>query len=127
MDDIKKQKLKNIDKIVCPVIENFNESLNRRMLDKLYEKKTYLEERMNNLSRSELNRSISLQQLEDTIKDIKNIQDKIDINKDANIDIDDNAAIDFINNNPDIYSDIKDMIDQNNKVDQLEKETYRRK
>jgi len=104
MDDLKKQRTKRVNKILEKVSEDFSEALNRHDLDRLYERKEVLKRKINS-DTTEMNKAIARQQLKDVEQSIDLLSEKVDIYRDIDIDVDEEAAKKYIEDNPDIFPD----------------------
>ena len=126
MDDLKKQKIKRINKVVDKVINSADQILNRQNLEKLYNLKFQLLLKINDTTRSDINRLISKQQLKDVTKDIENLEQKLQSDTPIDLSIDEVAAKEYIINNENIFKDAKTLINSNDKLDRLENELYKK-
>lgn len=103
MDDIKKQRAKRVTKVIDKVASDFSQGMNRLQLDKLYKRKEKLQKDIADDGRSPLNRTISKQQLVDVEDGIESLLKKVDINMEIDIEVDEEAAIKFLEDNPDVF------------------------
>lgn len=104
MDDLKKQRIKRIDKIVDKIVDDFQEGFNRLEIDRLYERQQILKLKINS-NTSPVTKANARLQLADVERSIDELTGKIDIYRDIDIDCDEEAAKKYIEENPDIFID----------------------
>lgn len=102
MDDIKKQKLKRVSSVIEKVTGDFQEGLNRRELDMLYERKQVLKLKINTTD-NEITKDNARLQLNEVEKSIDMLTGKVDVYRDIDLEVDEEAAKQYIKDNPDIF------------------------
>ena len=110
MDDLSKKKIEKISQIIDKVTGDFTEGLNRLDLDRLYERQGVLKRKINSNTDkiTKSNARLQLQQVEQSI-DI--LTGKIDIYKDINLDVDEESAKKYIEDNPNIFPEVVEDFD----------------
>lgn len=104
MDDLSKKRAEKVSKIIEKVTGDFNEGLNRLDLDRLYERQAVLKRKINS-NTDEITKSNARLQLQEVEQSIDILTGKVDIYRDIDLDVDEKAAKEYIEDNPDIFLD----------------------
>jgi hypothetical protein len=105
MDDLQKQRIKNIDKVVCPVVNSVNNSLDRLNLEKLELRRLDLLLKFSDPDLTELNRESLRLKLDDVEASIMELKAKLVNNVEIDLHCDEKAAKKFLEDNPGIIED----------------------
>lgn len=124
MDDLKKQKIKNIDKVVSKVTDGYqNEMLKKNYYD-LKERQGKLLDKVADSSYDVITRESARLQLAEIGKSLHELEQKIDWHLDYDTDCDEDAAKQFMKDNDLMTDEIESMVSQNDALDELEKKLY---
>lgn len=122
MDDIKKQKAKNLKKaidIADNVVDNFNKATQQLELKGLYERKDLLEKKIENTDLASATRANAILQLKTVNDSINLLEQEVSLLDEYDIDVDEEAARKFIEEN-NLLEDMS-MINSNDALDELER------
>lgn len=122
MDDLKKQRIKRVDNIVEKVTDGYqNEMLKKNWYD-LKERQEKLLDKVADESYDEVSRESARLQLAEVGKSLHELETKIDWNLEYDVECDDKAARQFIEDHDLLEDD--SIIKQNDALDELERKLY---
>lgn len=104
MDDLSNKRKEKLEGILSKVSSDYSEGLNRLELDRLYERKELIKKKIN-ASKNPLLQTNDRLQLKQIEESIDTITGQIDIYRELDLDVDEEAAKKYIKDNPDIFID----------------------
>lgn len=122
MNDIKKQRIKRVDDIATKVTDGYQNEMLKKNYNDLRERQQILLDKVADNSYDEVTRGSARLQLKEIGKSLQDLQEKIDWSLEYDVDCDDKAARQFIEDNNLLEDD--SMIKQNDALDELERKLY---
>lgn len=121
MDDLKRHKINKMIKILDKIELGFNNEIRKIELENLLDRKNKLE----NVISSDTKNNTTIKNAKLQLKDVELSIEELyrNINYDLNFDtnVDEHSAVEFINNNSEVFIDAKKYVDSNSVLDELEK------